>query len=450
MINQPIPDLDLIDLFDSVNQTRTELLPDHFQKAARLSQSIPLLQQRWQVYLSALAVLGFSEWLKERAEDLEIDIESSLIWQPAYANLSNAAGNIQVGKFKICLLTASNLMDEHSVPFPVFDIPDLTAHFYVLIQVNEEQQQIAISGFINYQQFCNYQASQNLQINPDWTYSIPNNLFNPDANTLLLNLRCLDANAIELPVATSVDENDVTLLQQKLTRLKSQLQTRYPWELLTIPEAKTLFNNSNLINFVYKSATPSSLRIRQSPQVGKPAQRAGSPLQPLINVGEWLNNQMDAVAQELGWMLMPLPAFSQLRSLRIRSLQEALEQIRSGLEQQGINIPDTARGAFRDLECEAGSLRLYAITWVLSEISENSEWALLIALGSQPEAEMPASLQLEVCDETQQLFLQSLQDTSQGILYTQVIGSWGEKFWVTVTIDDEFVFEIPPFGLNNE
>ena len=466
MINQPIPNLDLIDLFDSVNQTRTELLPEHFQKAARLSQSIPLSQQRWQVYLSALAVLGFSEWLHERAEDLDIDIESSLIWQPAYANLCNAAGNIQVGNFKICLLTASNLMDEHPAPFAVFDIPDFTAHFYVLIQVNEEQQQIAISGFINYEQFCNYQASQNLQINPDWTYSIPNNLFNPDANTLLLNLHCcLDINAIELPAATSVDENDVrTLLQQKLTRLKSQLQTKYPWELLTIPEAKILFNNSNLINFVYKSATPSSLRIRQSLQIDgsrtstepgaalprKPAQRAGSPLQPLINVGTWLNNQMDAVAQELGWMLMPLPAFSQFRSSEIFALQETFEQIRVGLEQQGINIPSTARGAFRDLECETGSLRLYAITWVLSEISENPEWALLIALGSHPEAEMPQSLQLEVCDETQQLFLQSLQDTSQGILYAQVIGNWGEKFWVTVTIDDEFVFEIPPFGLGDE
>ena len=431
MINQPTPSLDITDLFNSLNETRTELLPEHFQKAASFSKSIPLLQQRWQVYLCILGVLGFQEWLKERATDLEIEIESSSIWQPEYANLCNAACNIRVGNFTICILTASRFSHENYVPFAVFDIPNFTAHFYVLMEVNEEEQQVAISGFLNYEQFCNYQKSAELKINPDWTYNIPKTWFNTDANTLLLNLRCLDANAIQLPVATPVVEDDVTLLQQKLERSKIQLQTRHPWELLTILEGKTLLSDSNLINFVYQSATP-------------------SPLQPLINVGNWLNNQMDAVAEELGWMLMPLPAFSQLRSSGIRSLQEAFEQIRGGLEQEGIDIPTTARGAFRDLECEAGSFRLYAITWVLSEISENPEWALLIALGSHPEAEMPASLQLEVCDETQQLFLQPLQDTSQGILYAQVIGNWGEKFWVTVTADDEFVFEIPPFGLGDE
>lgn len=420
MINQPMPDLNLTELFDSVNQTRTQLLPEHFQKAARLSKLIPLSQQRWQVYLSALGVLGFSEWLQEQVEDLDIDIESSSIWQPAYASLFNAACNIQVGKFKICLLTEDNLVDEYSVPFAVFDIPDFIAHFYVLMQVHEEQQQITISGFINYAQFCQYRASQELHINSDWTYKIPNTLFNSDVDTLLLHLRCLDVDAIHLPVAQSINENNVTLLHQKLIKLKSQLETRYPWELLTIPEAKILFNNSDLINLVYKSATPS--------------------LQPLINVSTWLNNKIDTAAQELGWMLMS-SLTSKFRFTELSSLQANFEQIRLGLERQGTIFPDTARGAFRNLECEAGSLRLYAITWVLSEISENPEWMLFIALGCHSEKEMPASLQLEVCDETQQLFLQSLQDTSQGILYTQVIGNFDEKLSVTVTVNDEYVFK---------
>ncbi len=423
MNNQKIPELDLINLFDSLNETETELLPQHFQKAAHLSQSIPLLQQRWQVYLCALGILGFEEWLKERAIDLEIEIDSASIWQPAYANLCSAACNIRVGDFKICLLTASHFMNKHSIPFAVFDIPDFTANFYVLMQVEEEQERVAISGFISYEQFCHYQALKPLQIDSDWTYSIPDTWFNTDANALLLNLRCLDANAIQLPVATPVIENDVVLLQQKLIKLTSQLQNQSPWELLTIPEGRTLFSNPELINWVYKFATP-------------------SPLQPLINIGLWLNNQIDKVTQELGWILMPLPAVSQLRSS-----PESFEQIRGGLNQQGIDIPDIARGAFRDLECASGSVRLYAITWILSSISENPEWMLLIALGSQPEGKMPRSLQLEVQDETQQLFLQSLPDTSQGILYAQVIGNWDEKFWVTVTVDDEFVFEIPAFVL---
>lgn len=167
--------------------------------------------------------------------------------------------------------------------------------------------------------------------------------------------------------------------------------------------------------------------------------------QPLLNVGYWLRNQLDTVAQELGWMLMPSLVLSGLRSF-----QEDFDQIRAELEQQGIHIPLAARGAYRDLECEQGSLRLYAVTWILSETSANPEWILLIALGSQPQAQMPNTLKLEVRDETQQLFGQSLEDTSRGILYAQVIGNQGEQFWVTVTANDEAVFEIPPFGLELE
>ena len=120
-----------------------------------------------------------------------------------------------------------------------------------------------------------------------------------------------------------------------------------------------------------------------------------------------------------------------------------------GLKAQGVDIPLMARGAYRDLEYEQGGLRLYVITWVLSE-TPDPEWTLLISLGSQPHVQMPKTLKLEVRDETQTLFDESLQDTNQGILYAQVIGNWDERFWVTITADDEAVFEIPPFGLELE
>ncbi|BAY28745.1 hypothetical protein NIES2107_05770 [Nostoc carneum NIES-2107] len=427
MINQPTSYLDFTDYPDwySLNETRTELLPEHFQRAASLSQSIHFSQQRWQVYLCALGVLGFEQWLKQRASDLEVNINSASIWQAATADLLSAACNIQVGTFKICIITASVLTDEHRVPNAVFDIPNFAAHFYVLMQVEEEQNQVAVSGFMNYEQYQRYQATAQLPVAEDWTYTLPQLWFNPDANDLLLNLRCLNSDAIKLPL-TSRPTNS-TPLKQKLTTIKPQLQKQQPWELLTVGEGITLLSNPELINWVHKAANPSLI-------------------QPLINVCLWLNNQIDQAAQELGWMLMPLPAFSQLRSSQLRSLQDDFEQIRAGLEQQGVYIPNTARGAFRDLDCEEGSLRLYAIMWVLSEDSANPEWMLLVAVGSQPERPMPHTLTLEVRDETQILFDETLPDTSLGILYAQVIGDWNEKFWVTV-VTDEVVFEIPPFGL---
>ncbi len=427
MMNQlPISDLPDSPDWQSLNETRIELLPEHFQKAARLSQSIHLSEQRWQVYLCALGVLGFEQWFTERAPDLQFQSDRASIWQPAYANLFVAACNIQIGDFKVCLLTSNNLTNQHSIPFAVLDIPDFAAHFYVLMQVEEEEQQVAVSGFMNYKQYLNYQQTERLQVDTDWTYTIPSNWFDSNPDTLLLNLRCLDANAIQLPAKTTVETATTTALQQKLTALTSKLQKQHLSELLTVKEGTTLLSNSDLIDWVY-------VQTRNTKSLSA---------QPLINVGFWLRNQIDAVASELGWMLMPFPALSALRSL-----QDEFDQIRSGLEQNSIHIPSAARGAYRDLECDRGSLRLYAIMWVLSETTENREWTLLIALGSQPQRQMPKTLKLEVRDETQLLFAQSLEDTSKNILYAQVIGNWGERFWVTVTADNEAVFEIIPFGM---
>ncbi|BAY62364.1 hypothetical protein NIES22_24380 [Calothrix brevissima NIES-22] len=427
MINNPTPDLDLTDDLDwyPLNETQTELLPEHLNQAIRLSQSINLSQQRWEVYLCALGTLGFTQWLKERAPDLEIHSDAASIWQPATANLLAAACNIQVGAFKICVITASVFNDQHSIPHAVLEIPDFAAHFYVLMQVQEEEQQVAISGFMNYEQYRSYQQTAKLQIERDWTYTLPQSCFNSNPNALLLNLRCLHPDAIQLPAIVPVETNKVVALKQKLIRLKPQLKNQYLWDLLTVNESITLFSNLDLINWVYQAAKPSLL-------------------QPIINVGAWLNNQIDTVTQELGWLLMPLPAFSEMRSFRYA--QESFDPIRASLEQNRVYIPVSARGAYRDLDSEHSSVRMYAITWELTETPDNPEWTLLIVLGSQPDATMPNTLTLEVRDETQQLFQQSLTDTSQGILYAQVIGSLNEQFSVIVTADDN-VFEIPPFGL---
>ncbi|MEL7246448.1 MAG: DUF1822 family protein, partial [Cyanobacteria bacterium J06573_2] len=386
-------------------------------------------QQRWQVYINALAVLGFQKWLKERAPDLQIRIERSSIWQPEYANLLPAACNILVDNFKICIITGSNLIDEHKIPVAVFDIPRFTAHFYVLMQVIEEKEQVAITGFISYEEYCNYQQTAQLKIQPDWTYTIPQSLFNSDSNGLLLNLRCLSTNAIQLPAIQENSEIVNTALKQKLLTLESRIQTQNIWQLLTVQESISLLNNSELVNWVYEAVKP-------------------SPIQPLINVGNWLSNQVDEITNELGWILMPSLKLSKLRSSDngLRSLDN-FEQVRNALEQQGVNIPADAKGAYRDLEFNQNSgLTLYAIRWLLNANSDNSEWLLLIALGSQPQKNMPETLKLEVRDETELLFDQELKDTTQGILYAQVVGNYGERFWVNITVDENTVIEIPPFG----
>lgn len=412
MIDPPLSLSNEIDLADwsALSSAQIDLTPEQIQRAAHVSRSICVSDQRWQVYLTALGVLGFEQWMHDRAPELSVQVDHASIWQPA-ANLVSSACNVEVGAFKVCIISVGSWIDDCvSVPVAAFDAPDFAAHFYVLTQVVDEADTMAISGFLTYDHY----RQMSLEAAPDWTYSLPCDAFNPDANALLLNLRCLEPSAIRLP------EIDVTRssarLREKLAGLRSQLQSQPAWDLLSVDEGLTLLSDPALVNALY-AAIP----------------------QPSINARLWLRNQLDAVAQELGWMLMPV--FSPVRTLR-----EEFDSIRSSLEQQGVQIPTSARGAYRSLKSNQGSFRLYAITWMLSENADEPAWMLLVALGAEPGAEMPRSLRLEIRDPVESLFDQSLDATSRGILYAQVLGNWNEKFWVTVTANATDVFEIPPFG----
>jgi hypothetical protein len=412
-----------------LNETRTELSPQDVQKAAKFSQAIHLSEQRWQVYLCGLTVFGFERWLHKRAPDLHIRSDTASIWQPGLGNFVSSACNIQVGDFKICLLTANNISPNPSVPFGVFDVPDLTAHFYVLMQVIEEEQQVAIFGFMNYQQYQRHQQKAHLKPESDWTYSLPITWFNQDAETLLLNLRCLDYGAVQLPVTTKEVDVDVSAaLKQKLRKLQPQLKTQPIWNLLTASEGVILLNNQDLIHWIEQVQTKTMTK---------------SPIRSLININNWLQNKVDTVAEKLGWMLMPSLSPSQLR---LRDAEDNFEMVQTSLQRQGINLPPTAKGAFVGIDAEYGSLRLYAIAWVLPDTAENPGWILLTILAPQPGSPMPQKLRLEVCDEFQVLFDETLDDTSLGMLYAQVMGEMHEQFWVTVTAD-EVVFEMPALGI---
>ncbi|MCU0548038.1 MAG: DUF1822 family protein [Leptolyngbya sp. Prado105] len=411
MSNLPSSLLDDFDLPDwnALNPAQVELSPEQVQQAATLSETIRTCELRWQTYLSALGTLGFQQWLSERAPDLSTRFEQASIWQTGYPNLMPEACNIQVGAFKVCVISVgSSIEDQIDVSIAAIEHPDFVAHFYVLVQVLDEADQAAISGFLTYNQI--QENIKRLEASSDWIYSLPLDWFSPDANTLLLNFRCLEPTAIRLPILEPI--RSTLALREKLATL--DLQNQAPWDVLTAEEGLTLLSDPTLVNALYSRPEP-----------------------PSINARLWLTNQIDTIAQGLGWML--LPGLSALRSLR-----EDFDSIRSTLELQGVHIPTTARGAYRTLQSAQASFRLYAVTWIVSE--QSSEWMLLIALGAEPDTRMPANLKLAIRDETALLFEQTLEDNDQSVLYAQVIGNWNEKFQVTITAHQTDVFEIPPFG----
>jgi hypothetical protein len=420
MIDQPLSlpnDIDALD-WDVLNSAEIDLSSTQIERAATVSRGIRVSEQRWQVYLTALGVLGFEQWIHERAPELSVDIEHCSIWQPS-ANVISAGCQVRVGSFKVCVVSVGSVMgDRVSVPIAAFEAPDFAAHFYVLTQVFEEEETLAVSGFLSYDQYRRVQGS--LAVEQDWNYSLPLEAFNIDTDALLLNLRCLAPDAIRLP---DLVFRSIARLQANSIELRSQLQSQAVWNVLSVDEGLTLLSDPDLINSLYQTTSEGEAEP-----------------QP-VDAGLWWREQLDRVAQDLGWMLMPI---SVMRSTRGRSMRGGFDAIRSGLENQGIQIPDTAGGAYQTLRTEQGSFRVYAITWRLPEATDQPEWQLLVALGAEPETDMPRSLRLEIRDEGQTLVDQSSDDTRKEIVYGEAVAQWNEQLWITVTANHTTTFEIPP------
>jgi hypothetical protein len=81
----------------------------------------------------------------------------------------------------------------------------------------------------------------------------------------------------------------------------------------------------------------------------------------------------------------------------------------------------------------------------------DSEWAMLIVVSSESEMGLSTQVELRIRDQSQILVEQtSSLNLANVCLYGQVVGHWGERFWVTVATDDGIVFDIPPFTFNLE
>src|SRR5574338_137336 len=130
--------------------------------AVEISSRIKNLSKQWQVYLYALALIAFEEWISERSDVLSVNSEKSTLFQPGLATAIAAIANLEVGKFKLCLLTTDSLTDNQVIlPRVVVDLPDYVPHFYVLVEVLEEQDAANILGVLPYQQLIEHQLTAN-------------------------------------------------------------------------------------------------------------------------------------------------------------------------------------------------------------------------------------------------------------------------------------------------
>jgi hypothetical protein len=225
------------------------LTNQQIQQASDEAMSITESEQKWQIYLNNLALFGFTEWLNQRDSELNLK-------QDEVKHIGNAVSQLKIGDFNICLLT-QGVLDDEVITLPQTAIAELAfpitpqissniAHFYILVTVDEEQEEIYLNGLMRYDQLQSYQKSGQLILQSDQTYEIPLSYFDSDINHLLLYLRSLEPSAIQLPTSVVESNTLIDRLKEPIINVSKWLQGQLDevseglsWLLLPHPELAT-------------------------------------------------------------------------------------------------------------------------------------------------------------------------------------------------------------------
>jgi Protein of unknown function (DUF1822) len=152
--------------------------------------------EQWQLYLNRLGLLGFEQWLQKCTPTYAID-------QTQYLNEVGAVYNLKLNEFKLNLWVKEHILDEVvEIPREALlgnaTAPSNAAHFYLLLEISEEQRRVFIRGFLRHDRLREYcdRLSDHSQSN---SYSIPLSVFDDEPNHLLFYCDFLEPSAIPLP-----------------------------------------------------------------------------------------------------------------------------------------------------------------------------------------------------------------------------------------------------------
>ncbi|MGJ3249119.1 MAG: DUF1822 family protein [Elainellaceae cyanobacterium] len=451
--------LSYADSFDEFRLSNPECIfleSDDYERATQLSDAVIGENHQWKVYLHALALGGFIQWLRDHSlhdgsdtrSSLEINETSCSLLHPPIAQVIEAACNLDVAPFRLCLIAVENVMDEVvKLPQAVLELPEFVAHFYGVIEVLEEQAQVIIRGHASYSQLINYRQTYAPPALPDWTYAFPLSIFDAEPNHLLAHLRWLEPDAIPLPDAHAPHSTtSIALSPQDWENVRDHLQSPNArlWQSLSWEQGSTLLQHPELLELLYE--------WQQTPHPPTSSALSWADIyslitQQTINTAHWLRGEVDELAAELGWFTPPMLAHPSYGFRSIDKFEAAIADLR----EQGLSIPLQSGQAYQDLDIGGMSLRLCAITWLLPD-QARPRWALLLLLGTQTGTSLPNGLTLQVSRLSQALHhsISTTTELDDPFLYVQIEGRLDERFTVTIVPPDQPAQLLPPYAFDPE
>lgn len=281
--------------FSPISEDSIVLAPEDIDRATEISQRSRHPEKRWQIYLSALSLVGFEHWLEQKIPKAKISTNECTILEPPSASTSTAICNLNVNGFKICLVEVGSFLSETLfIPKATIDSIDLAAHFYVPITVDEESNVISIHGFLR------QDTIQPTMLSSESTgfYALSIAQFDPNLDRLLLLLECLEPQAISLPKKAVETRTLDRILVKPPVKFKHWVQQQWnelieiDWKLITsekslagaMRSSRSDVISASEIDLILKSLQQSGVRTTNKHQrgIGKDFEYAGLALRLYI------------------------------------------------------------------------------------------------------------------------------------------------------------------------
>ncbi|MBD2102176.1 DUF1822 family protein [Leptolyngbya sp. FACHB-261] len=347
-----------------------------------------------------------SDWLPVFNDSLATELSWSE--RPEILELVSLADlNLANSRVLLCLAKAQTL----SVEIPLLrDL--LGASFCLGVAVDESKQQVQLLGFLS-------AAAVLRRAGEQLTYSF-------DVSDLEPMLYFADRLGEPAPAAAVLPALSPEQQQEAVQSLSQRYAS--PFEMFEPGLAIQVLQDATVCRQV--------LAVRcLSEQLAQPLARAHEAVQqrPAINLSHWIQNQLDEAAQALHWLLLPpLASGVRSRSTLVRpDASDTLTSLFADLRRQGIRVPQSSGGASHDFSLGSLRLRLYILTWMVSD----QEWSMVAVLGpQQPGQLLPAELLLRVEDQQGLVDEHFPRQPSQEPLWLQVIPEVGETILLKVAL----------------
>ncbi|NEP47150.1 MAG: hypothetical protein F6K35_51400, partial [Okeania sp. SIO2H7] len=203
------------------------------------------------------------------------------------------------------------------------------------------------------------------------------------------------------------------------------------WEIFDWEEGAKIFRNPDLVLGIYQlqKGEVKNTNTYLSDLLKLATEKA-------VNAANWAQDKIDEVGRSLSWNLILAP--SGMRRAQKTPAEELGELLKNIKEKKNLQVPPEARSSYLDLELAKIPLRLYAVTWATCDVEK--EWNLLSILTAVGGDRSPLGIKLRVSDNTNLLSERQVKDDGKEAFYNcyiHVLGTWDEKFVVTVAMEGD-------------